>query len=222
MDGIHDMGGMHAFGPFVREAGEPVFHAEWERRMFALALAVPYAVPFNDDHLRREVERIPPADYLTAGYYELGLRAIETLLIERGVVTRRELNTGKAGRLPFSVSVEPPLPAGMIAEAVAAGASARRPAAGIRARFAPGDLVVARNIHPATHTRLPRYARGKRGAIERVHGVFSFNDSNSRGEGEQPQYVYSVAFTMRELWGPEGSATDRLYLDLWDAHLDSA
>ena len=106
--------------------------------------------------------------------------------------------------------------------AVMAGASARRDAAGAEARFAPGDAVVARDIHPEGHTRLPRYARGKRGVIDRVHGVFVFPDSNAKGQGEQPGALYSVRFSGDELWGAAGHARDALYLDLWDAYLDPA
>ena len=86
MNGIHDMGGMDGFGPVRPEANEPVFHAAWERRMFALALTVPFAVPYGDDHFRREIERLPPADYLRAGYYEKWLHAMQSLLAEHGVL----------------------------------------------------------------------------------------------------------------------------------------
>ncbi len=221
MNGIHDMGGMMGFGPIVREANEPVFHAEWERRVFALTTAVGFAVPFNDDHLRRETERIPPAEYLGSTYYELWYRALVSLLEERRAITRAELAGGASQALPDGVRAGPALAAGDVGAAIAAGASARRDAAAVP-RFKVGEAVRARNRNPATHTRLPRYARGRPGVIDRDHGVFSFNDSNSRGEGEQPQHVYSVRFALRDLWGPRAPAGDRLYLDLWDDHLDPA
>ena len=100
------------------------------------------------------------------------------------------------------------------------GATTRRPANGMEARFAVGDDVVARVNQPTGHTRLPRYARGKPGVIARVQGVFVFADSNAMSEGEQPQYVYAVRFDARDLWGDGAGARDGLYLDLWDAHLD--
>lgn len=100
------------------------------------------------------------------------------------------------------------------------GATARRPAIGVKPRFAVGDAVAARNIQPAGHSRLPRYARGKPGVIARVQGVFVFADSNAMGEGEQPQYVYAVRFAARDLWGEAAGGRDGLYLDLWDSHLD--
>lgn len=100
------------------------------------------------------------------------------------------------------------------------GATARRPADGMIPRFAVGDGVTARNIQPAGHTRLPRYARGKPGVIARVQGVFVFPDSNAMGQGEQPQYLYAVRFTARDLWGEAAGARDALYLDMWDSYLD--
>lgn len=102
------------------------------------------------------------------------------------------------------------------------GASARRPAGGRSPRFKPGDAVVARNIHPAGHTRLPRYVRGKRGTVERVRGVFVFPDTNAMGEGEHPHHLYSVRFEGRVLWGDDAAPRDRLYIDLWERYLDPA
>ncbi|MSP82682.1 MAG: nitrile hydratase subunit beta [Alphaproteobacteria bacterium] len=221
MNGLHDMGGMMGFGPIEREAHEPVFHADWERRMFALVSAVGYAVPFNDDHLRREIERTPPAEYLTSTYYELWYRALVSVLEERRAVSREELAGARPRPLPPSVQIGPALAAGKVVAAIAAGASARRDAR-VPPRFTVGDRVRARDLNPAGHTRLPRYVRGRPGVITRDHGVFSFNDSNARGDGEQPQHVHAVCFAMRDLWGPAASAGDHLYLDLWDDHLEPA
>ena len=92
----------------------------------------------------------------------------------------------------------------------------------IPAKFRPGDGVVTRNINPVGHTRLPRYARGKRGVIDRHHGVFIFPDAHAAGKGKCPQNLYSVRFTARELWGAEASPDEAVYLDLWDDYLDPA
>jgi hypothetical protein len=89
-------------------------------------------------------------------------------------------------------------------------------------RFKPGDVVAARVINPPGHTRLPRYARGRRGVIDRDHGVFIFPDTHAMGEGPKPQHLYSVRFTARELWGPDASTRDVVYIDLWDDHLEPA
>ncbi len=108
-----------------------------------------------------------------------------------------------------------------VAAVLAKGGSARV-AADVAPKFRPGDAVVARNINPLGHTRLPRYARGRRGIVDRDHGVFIFADSHAAGTGQKPQHVYSVKFTARELWGPDGSDVDCVFIDLWDDHLDPA
>jgi nitrile hydratase len=92
----------------------------------------------------------------------------------------------------------------------------------VAARFRPGDRVVARNLHPLGHTRLPRYVRGRRGTVDRDHGVFIFPDSHALGLGPNAQHVYSVRFTARELWGPGAPPDDAVYVDLWDDYLDPA
>lgn len=115
----------------------------------------------------------------------------------------------------------PALPPEMVAPLLAAGASTRLPDTG-PARFRPGDAVLARNVHPVSHTRLPRYVRGKRGTVHRDHGTFSFNDSVAHGLGHQPQRVFSVRFAAQDLWGPQASPLDAVYLDLFDTYLDPA
>jgi len=209
MNGMHDMGGMDGFGPIRREDNEPVFHADWERRMFALASAIPFAVPMSDDHFRQEIERVAPATYLKSDYYELWYRAHMALLQQRGVIEHGRPEGTK------------PLAAETVMAAIGAGASTRMPADGITARFAVGDRVTARNIHPSGHTRLPRYARGRSGVIDADRGVFSFADSNARGDGPCPQHLYTVAFAGEALWG-EDAGNDTVYLDLWESYLDPA
>jgi nitrile hydratase len=210
VNGIHDMGGMDGFGRVIPEPNEPVFHADWERRMFGIAAAIPFTMPYADDHLRREIERIAPADYLTSGYYELWYRAISSLLQERGVFGDAPIRAGT------------PVPAAGVADAISAGATTRMAEDGITPRFAIGDPVMTRNLHPDGHTRLPRYARGKYGRIDRIHGVFSFADTNARGLGPCPQHLYAVTFTARELWGPDAALQNTVVLDLWDSYLDPA
>ncbi|MFN8555885.1 MAG: nitrile hydratase subunit beta [Dehalococcoidia bacterium] len=100
------------------------------------------------------------------------------------------------------------------------GSTQREPAG--TPRFAAGDLIVTRTISPVGHTRLPRYARGKRGTIERVYGTFVFPDTNAHGKGEQPQPVYSVRFDGAELWGADAEPNQVVLLDLWESYLDPA
>ena len=97
-----------------------------------------------------------------------------------------------------------------------------RPDAGVTAQFREGEEVRARNLHTTGHTRLPRYVRGKRGTIAKLHGIFVFPDTNSRHEGEDPQHLYSVSFRAQELWGDTASPKDSVYLDLWDSYLEHA
>ena len=211
MNTIHDMGGMDGFGPIQREANEPVFHAEWERRMFALAFGIAVAVPkTEDDHFRREIESLPPVTYLKASYYELWYRAYSAMLQRHGLLDATEPK-----------GLNPPLTAEQVRPAIESGATNRMPEDGIVARFAVGDAVIARNMHPTGHTRLPRYARGKSGVIHANRGVFSFADSKARGDGPAPQHLYTVAFTAEALWG-EGGSRNTVLLDLWDNYLDPA
>lgn len=219
MDGIHDLGGMHGFGRVERAADEPVFHAVWEARIFALTLAVPYSVRFSDDHFRRTMEWMPPADYLSATYYERWLATLTALLQESGVVTRSELEGGPLQALPDGVL--PPLPADNVSAAIAAGASQAVPDAPDAAhRFKAGDRIRTRRHGSAGHTRLPRYARGRLGTIAAERGSFVLADANAAGLGRVPEQLYSVEFTARELWGDEASPTDTVRLDLWDSYLE--
>lgn len=214
MDGIHDMGGMDGFGRVEREANEPVFHADWERRMLALSLAVPFAVPYSDDHLRREIERIPPADYLRTSYYEKWLIALESLMMERGIIP--------GGTVTLPVTPGAPIEAEAVADAIKGGFPTRRDDKEAAARFVVGARVRARNIHPKHHTRLPRYVRGHEGVIHTDLGVFGFPDWNSEGKGHKPQHCYTVRFSLQTLWGREAPAGDSLYVDLWEDYLEPA
>jgi len=213
MNGIHDLGGMHGFGAVIREADEPVFHAEWERRMFAMMLAMLPRRAYNVDEFRRSLERMPPAAYLEASYYERWLFAFESLMVEKGAATRDELVA--AGILPSDSPINPPV---TVAPKSRAAAKARGTTP-VRARYKIGDRVIARNMNPANHTRLPRYARGKRGVIRGDQGVFPLPDTYAHGFGANAQHVYTVAFSARELWGDEATAGDEVRIDLWEQYL---
>jgi nitrile hydratase len=167
---------------------------------------------------RHSRERIPPAEYLAATYYEKWLRGLEMLLVENGLVTAKELEAGRAESKAAGTSV-------LRAPEVASFLRVRRLARtddDVRPKFRPGDGVLTRNDHPIGHTRLPRYARGRRGVVDRDHGVFIFPDTHAMTRDRKPQHCYSVRFAARELWGPGASARDSVYLDLWDGHLDPA
>src|SRR5215475_3832202 len=216
MDGIHDLGGMQGFGPVEREEDEPSFHAAWEATVLAMMRAGGTRGVYNIDEFRHGIERMNPAYYLRATYYEKWLEGIRRLFIEKGVVTEGELQAREA-----FFAARPDAPA---SAAVSGTPSPRAPFdpgwldrvirdTGARARFATGDAVVTRQFHPSGHTRLPRYARGKRGVIARFHGVHVFPDTNAHGLGEAPQPLYSVAFDARELWGESAEPNQRVHLD---------
>jgi nitrile hydratase len=214
MNGIHDMGGMQNMGQIAIEKNEPVFHAEWERRVFALNFAV-------DETNRYEIELIPPADYLRMSYYEKWLVSLIETLKKIGVVTSAEIESGKAiggaikGRHVLS-----------LAELATVTAPGWDPSSKLTAtaHFQVGQRVRARTINPMGHTRLPRFARGKLGTIERDGGVEYLQDTDAQGHSEKkpPQHVYCVRFTARELWGEQANSHDSVYIDLWEDYLEAA
>jgi nitrile hydratase beta subunit len=211
MNGVHDLGGMDGFGPVAIETDEPVFHADWEKRVFGIEAALsgsPAGLWANIDEFRHAIERIPAPRYLDSSYYERWLDAILTLLSEHNIISRKEL--AERGTDPIAPAQSPNR-----------FERAAKSAARTRARFRKGDRVVARNINPAGHTRLPRYVRGKRGVIYRDWGVYVFADTNAHQAGEYRQHVYSVAFKARELWGKNAPPHDTLRIDLWEDYLDS-
>ena len=219
MNGPHDLGGQHGFGPVAPEPGEPLFHAEWERRAFALTLAMGGTGMWTLDQSRQARERIPPAEYLSSSYYAIWLKALERLLVEHGLVSREELASGHGTTPPL------PLPRRPTAESVPVtlgkGAPTVRPAPS-PARFAVGDAVRARVMNPVGHTRLPRYVRGRPGRIHAVHGAHVFADASAAGEGEDPRWLYSVGFQARDIWGETARPGDEILLDLWEPYLEPA
>ena len=219
MDGIADMGGMHGFGPVDRSDEDGPFHAEWERRILGITFSALGAGLFNVDEIRRATESADPLTYLKSTYYERWLYSTEDLLKEKGAVTAGELATGRSAT-PVANTV-PPVTS-EVARVILAQGGTSRSADGPQPRFKVGDIVIARNIHPHGHTRLPRYVRGKHGTIFVDHGVFALPDSNAAGLGPCSQHVYGVRFTARELWGSHASARDTLQIDLFDDYLDPA
>jgi len=220
VNGIHDMGGMHGMGAIQHENDEPVFHEAWEGRVYAMTRALGAWGKWNIDAGRHTIELIPPADYLRMRYYEKWLARNIELLVKRGLVTREEIETGKPA--PGSQKATPPLTSSSVPGMAAHRGSYMRPDAEVKARFEVGEHVCTRKINPGGHTRLPRYARGKEGIVNRHHGIFVFPDTNAHFLGEQPQHLYSVRFTARELWGDDASPQDSVYLDLWDSYLEHA
>jgi nitrile hydratase len=219
MNGVHDMGGMQDMGPVQPEKNEPVFHERWEGRVFAIMLATGVWRQWNIDAVRSTIESIAPAEYLRMSYYEKWFAGLSELLVNRGLVTRGEVESGRPGAA--SPKATPPVTAETVPAMIARGNPVKRDVPAI-ARFQAGQHVRGRNINPTGHTRLPRYARGKVGTVERDHGVFVFPDTNAHFQGEKPQHLYTVRFAARELWGEQAAARDAVYVNLWDDHLEPA
>ena len=217
MNGIHDMGGMQDMGPVVYEKSEPVFHAAWEARIYAISSAVTGTGKLKLG-LRPPIEGMPPLEYLRSSYYEKFYVSITERLVASNLLTRAELMRGTAetGSAKSELALSP-------SAAVAAlmkNPHTRRDLP-VKARFQVGGDVRARNINPVTHIRLPRYIRGKSGIIARDHGVYVFSDTSAYDRGEKPQHIYSVRFTAREVWGDEAGPHDSVYLDLFDDYLEA-
>jgi nitrile hydratase subunit beta len=223
MDGIHDLGGMHGFGRVEREENEPVFHAPWERTVVAIFGAVRGAGLINTDEFRHAIERMDPAHYLAASYWERWLDGMVRLLSEKGLIDRVEVDI-LTDRLRIEPDASPPRPP----SAPSIAMSEHRPPATsfrestARPRFTVGDAVMTAVDHRSGHTRLPRYVRGRRGVVVARRGVHVFPDANAHGLGEEPQHVYGVRFTGAELWGPAAEPNQAVHIDLWESYLQPA
>lgn len=218
MDGAHDMGGVPGFGSVVPEPNEPVFHAKWEGRIFAMTLAMTKPGKWNIDMSRSAREDLSPKEYLNKTYFQIWVSGLERLLVDRDLVAPDEIETGQV-RLPHkNVSV---LKADEVAGMLRHGGPSERESTQ-PARFAVGDRVRMKMINPPTHTRLPHYVRGHVGMIELLHGTHVFPDSNATGRGEDPQCLYTVTFDGRELWGEASDSSVKVSVDAWDSYLERA
>lgn len=219
MDGVHDMGGMDGFGKVEPEPNEPTFHEHWEGRVLAMVRAMGAAGAFNIDTFRFSRETQPPQVYLASSYYKSWLLGLENMLVAKGFVMRDEVARGHA--------VEPAKPiargkftVGDVERIMVRGQFGRNAKAA--ATFKVGDRVRARNIHPTTHTRLPRYVRGHIGVIERNNGCHVFPDSAAIEAGENPQWLYTVVFDGRELWGDDADPSLKVSVDAFEPYLEKA
>jgi nitrile hydratase len=219
MNGAQDLGGMMGFGPVDPEQNEPLFHAPWERRVLGYTVALGAAGKWNIDMSRHARESLPPAEYLAASYYEIWTKGVERLVVKTGLVSEEELRLGRALNPP--APIKRVLTRDDVPAVLARGGPTEREATG-PARFAVGDRVRTRNMHPKGHTRLPRYARDREGVIERVHGAHVFPDTNAHGAGEKPQWLYTVRFSGRELWGEEADPNLAVSIDAWESYLEPA
>ena len=217
MNGVHDMGGMDGFGKVEPEPDEPTFHHDWEGRVMAMVRAMGANGGINIDMQRFSRESLPPVTYLESSYYKKWFLALERSMIERGMLANDEIEAG------HSLRQTPPLKRGTfslndVQRIMVRGSFGRDPAAA--AAFAVGDRVRTKNINPATHTRLPRYARGHVGTIERINGCHVFPDTSARGEGDHPQWLYTVTFSGRGLWGADTDPTLTVSIEAFEPYLE--
>jgi nitrile hydratase subunit beta len=218
MDGIHDMGGMHGFGEVEPEPNEPVFHAAWEGRCLALNRATGLLGVWTLDESRASIEALPPEIYLSASYYAKWALGLEHRLVYYGLAGADEIAAGRALRVGSAPAHK--FTAAELPRTLTRGSYGRTPQA--PACFKVGDRVRAKNIHPVTHTRLPRYARGHVGVIEAIRGCHVFPDSTAIGAGENPQWLYTVLFDGRELWGETADPTLKVSIEAFEPYLETA
>lgn len=219
MNGPQDLGGQMGFGPVAPEKEEPYFHAEWEKRALGVTLCAGAMGHWNIDESRHARESLHPADYYSSSYYEIWIKALETLLKRHGFVTQDELLVGRA--LGGDVRPKRVLQADDAAATLARGGPCNRPVA-TPARFKAGDRVRTKNFNPEGHTRLPRYTRDKVGVVDAVREGFVFPDTNAHGRGEHPQWVYTVVFDGRDIWGDGADPTLSVSIDAWESYLEPA
>jgi len=219
MNSAHDLGGQMGFGPVVPEPNEPVFHGDWEKRVLAINVAAGAMGAWTIDEIRHARESLPPAQYLSSTYYEIWLAALDKVLVKHGFLSADELATGKPAperREPKRVLKGEEV-AGVLRRGFPYEREAKTPA-----RFAIGDKVRTIVMHPQHHTRLPRYARGKTGVVERIVGCHVFPDTGAQGQPEAAQWLYTVVFDGGELWGRDADPTSTVSIEAWESYLEPA
>ena len=223
MNGVHDIGGMDGFGLINPEPNEPVFHEPWEGRVFAINISRAGRPPTPIDAGRHRIECLDPVQYLASSYYERWLAAMESAIVEAGTLTRDEIEA-KIQQLAVDPDLsiprrEDPAVAQGIVSVLKAGTPVTREIRQ-KPRFGVGDRIVTRNLNPHGHTRLPRYARGKHGVVAHHHGAHVFPDTNAHGLGENPQHLYTVRISAREIWGDSAEPNESILIDLWESYLE--
>lgn len=221
MNGVHDLGGMDGFGKVQPEPDDnkPPFSEPWEGRVLAMTRALGAAGAWNIDVGRYAIERLPPHIYLAATYYQKWFLRNEKLCLEKGMVTADELAAGHAST-PAKQLGGAVLRADDVSETMIRGSFGREPSA--PAQFKIGDRVRMKNIHPKSHTRLPRFARGHVGTIERIHGCHVYPDATVANDREDPQWLYTVVFDGQELWGPDSDPLLEVSIEAFEPYLETA
>ena len=224
MNNIHDMGGMHGFGPVPREENEPVFHEPWEGRLFAMSVSGMVRFYPSTDGGRHGLEKFSPAEYVSTPYYERWLLRTQRRLVELSIVTQEELDDRIRYYQEHPDAEVPRREDPAIVEQVVQRVRNRMPVpseTGKAPRFKVGDAIRTINEHPKGHHRLPRYARGRNGVISDWYGYHDLADDLAQGD-HNAEALYSVKFDAAELWGDSAEGQGSVYLDLWDSYLEPA
>ena len=201
MDGMHDLGGKQGFGPVRYRPQAPAFHADWERHMNALyGLAVAQGL-FNMDEYRHAIERMEPRHYMNASYYERTLTSLATLCVEKGVLTREELEQRAGGAFPLALPLGP-----------------GRANVATRQAFRAGDRVRVRDEHVPGHVRMPGYIRGKTGVVVGESPRYPVPDAHAHGVPAEDEPTYDVRFKSRELW-PDGADDAIVHVGVFQSYL---
>ena len=245
MDGVHDLGGMHGFGPVRPEPNEPLFHDDWEQRVLTLTLATGALGQWTIDRSRFTREQLPPATYLSSSYYEIWLRALERLLVQSGLLAREDLSEPARSQLGEGAAPTPTTSATSVASTALAGkegtgarvAAVPWPAlrvaldAGTRYEreaateplFAVGDRVRTSADHPSGHTRLPRYARDTIGRVVAVRGAHVMAHANAVPAATpapgDADWLYTVEFDGPSLWGADADPNSCVSIEVWQPNL---
>ena len=219
MNGAQDLGGMMGFGPVVAEKNEPYFHGPWEGRVLANVIATQAIGWWNGDASRYARESLDRRFYVTRSYYDIWFAALEKIAKQHGLVADDEIEAGDA--LRYARKPDRIFEAAGVTAALRRGWPSERET-NTQPQFAVGQQVRAKNMHPTTHTRLPRYARGRVGIVEAICGCHVFPDANAHGSGPDPQWVYNVRFAARELWGPDADPRNSVTIDAFEPYLEPA
>ena len=214
---IHDMGGMHGFGKVEQEENEPVFHERWESRVYAMNRAMGPLRLWTIDEGRASQETLPPSVYVSASYYQRWLLGLERRVLDLKLAGSDELEAGKSLRTNDKPNrIFTPDDANNLTRGSFERDSSAPP------RFKAGDQVRTRNINPTTHTRLPRYARDKVGVVEAIRGCHVYPDTVANGQGEDPQWLYTVVFSGQTLWGDDTEPSVKVSIEAFEPYLDPA
>ena len=204
MDGIHDLGGKQGYGKVRYTLNASAFHNAWEVRVNSLYAFAVRSGFFNMDEYRHAIERMEPAHYLTASYYERSLTSLATLCVEKGVLTREELESRANGTFPLASSSAP-----------------GRSNAPKRERFKPGDRVRVKLDFVPGHIRLPAYVRGKIGTVVGESPAYPFPDAHAHGIHAEDEPTYDVRFQAQDLW-PNGCDPALVHVGIFQSYLERA